>query len=290
MKYLTDVILREEYNALDKVIFTKKGIKLAEHALNLGPQVNIKKFLELYKMHEDLAVMREHLKNDDEVDGSDSIVELMRFSLKDYDNRTIEIGKPNYEKLISKLEQHKGLDFTVNYKYWFFEPLDIQKWKMHKPKSGERLLLYALDFENYKDNKPKAEENQKKAIRECTHELGVFVADKPKKYMKWAHRTYKINAKGGMHARPSAQLITIANKYTGDVWLRTDSNEFIGKSIMSLLMNGVTSDKNLTILYRPEEEDKRKDIAKIKAEAEPFYGDLEAIEIEKGKPLFTKIR
>jgi phosphocarrier protein HPr len=280
MKHFTDVVLKKELKALDKIIFTDKGIRLAEHALNMGPKINRMKYL--YGLHEKIAVAQEHLKSNEDITANSSLEEIIKFSLMSYDNRTIEIktGSMNsYEKMIKNIENKKGMDFVVNYKYWFFEPLDMLMWEKHMPKHGERLLFYASDYKNIKKNPQKAHENQREAINEATMEIGAYVADKPKKYMKWAHRTYKINAKEGMHARPSSQIITIANKYKGDVWLRTESSEFIGKSIMMLLTQGITSDKELTILYKPKEE------------AEEFYKEMENISDGKEENyLLTRVR
>lgn len=292
MKYLTDVILEQELKALGKIVLTEKGIKLAEHALNFGPDHNAKKYLNqfvgLFKMHEKLAVMKEHLKSHDDINIKNKIAtELIEFALREYDNRTIEIETEkgdSYERVADKLSKHKGMDFVVNYKYWSFEPLDISNWNIHKLEYGERLVFYALDYDNIRKNKIKeAEENQKIAMREIAHEIGRFAHDKPKKYMKWAKRRYNINDKEGLHMRPAAAVVSTANKYDGDIWIRTDNMEVNAKSIINVFLLKAKSDKEFTILYKPQEK------------AEQFYNDLELInyhdkETKEEKPLFARVR
>lgn len=279
MEYLIK-ILEEEYNALDNVKFTKNGIQLSEHALNYGPKINSGKytFMEMLKMHKHMEATIRHLRKNAGAKGAKFIDNIVGYALEDYDNRTIQIVKPDYKELISKLGQHKGIDFVASYKYCLFEPLNIKDWKAHRPKHEDRLLLYALDTENYKDNRSKAEENQKNAIRAAAHELGVFVADKPKKYMKWAHRTYKLNSKEGLHMRPASEVLNVAKKYDGEVWIRTERNEIIGQSIRCLIELEVTSDKELTILYKPKDE------------SEQFYRDLESIRLIEGNTLLTRLK
>jgi len=40
----------------------------------------------------------------------------------------------------------------------------------------------------------------------------------------------------GMHARPAALFVKIASRHRSDVWVRKDSEEVNGKSIMGLMM------------------------------------------------------
>ena len=80
-----------------------------------------------------------------------------------------------------------------------------------------------------------------------------------------------------MHARPAGSIVRLAMKYSGDSWIRTDAREASAKSIMSVLTLAATSDKTLTILYKP------------KSEAKKFYKELGAVQYD-GKPLLTRKR
>jgi phosphocarrier protein HPr len=40
----------------------------------------------------------------------------------------------------------------------------------------------------------------------------------------------------GMHARPAAKFVKLANRFTCEVWVEKDDEEINGKSIMGLMM------------------------------------------------------
>ena len=42
--------------------------------------------------------------------------------------------------------------------------------------------------------------------------------------------------KYGLHARPAAELVKLANRFRCDVWIRKDDVEVSGKSIMGVMM------------------------------------------------------
>ncbi|HEX2204580.1 MAG TPA: HPr family phosphocarrier protein [Longimicrobium sp.] len=42
--------------------------------------------------------------------------------------------------------------------------------------------------------------------------------------------------KYGLHARPAAELVKLANRFASDVWIRKDDVEVSGKSIMGVMM------------------------------------------------------
>jgi phosphocarrier protein HPr len=42
--------------------------------------------------------------------------------------------------------------------------------------------------------------------------------------------------KYGLHARPAAELVKLANRFGADVWIRKDDVEVSGKSIMGVMM------------------------------------------------------
>ena len=48
--------------------------------------------------------------------------------------------------------------------------------------------------------------------------------------------TLTVSNKMGIHARPAAMIVRIANRYTGDVWVEKDGEKVNGKSIMGLMM------------------------------------------------------
>lgn len=42
--------------------------------------------------------------------------------------------------------------------------------------------------------------------------------------------------KYGLHARPAAEFVKLANRFRADVWIRKDEVEVSGKSIMGVMM------------------------------------------------------
>jgi phosphocarrier protein HPr len=46
----------------------------------------------------------------------------------------------------------------------------------------------------------------------------------------------QITNKYGLHARPAAELVKLANRFASDVWIRKDDVEVSGKSIMGVMM------------------------------------------------------
>ena len=51
----------------------------------------------------------------------------------------------------------------------------------------------------------------------------------------------------GVHARPAAMIVRIANKYEGEVWLEKDGERVNGKSIMGIMMLAAAKGTKLTI-------------------------------------------
>ncbi len=45
-----------------------------------------------------------------------------------------------------------------------------------------------------------------------------------------------VGNKMGIHARPAAMIVRIANRFEGDVWVEKDGEKVNGKSIMGLMM------------------------------------------------------
>jgi phosphocarrier protein HPr len=42
--------------------------------------------------------------------------------------------------------------------------------------------------------------------------------------------------KYGLHARPAAEFVKLANKFASEVWVKKDETEVSGKSIMGVMM------------------------------------------------------
>lgn len=56
-----------------------------------------------------------------------------------------------------------------------------------------------------------------------------------------------VKNKQGLHARPAALFVQIANKYDARITLRRGSEEVNGKSIMGILMLGAEKGSTITV-------------------------------------------
>jgi phosphocarrier protein len=59
-----------------------------------------------------------------------------------------------------------------------------------------------------------------------------------------------VQNKMGIHARPAAMIVRIANTYGGEVWVEKDGEQVNGKSIMGLMM--LAAGKGSKLTFRAE--------------------------------------
>lgn len=81
--------------------------------------------------------------------------------------------------------------------------------------------------------------------------------------MSKVEKTVVVKSKHGLHARPAAVFVQIANKYKSAISVRKGNDEVSGKSIMGMLMLG--ADCGSEILMSVEGDD-----------AELMFSELEA--------------
>jgi phosphocarrier protein len=60
-------------------------------------------------------------------------------------------------------------------------------------------------------------------------------------------RTVEIANRHGLHARPAAEFVKLANRFSADVWVRKDDLEVNGKSIMGMMMLAAEHGSRITI-------------------------------------------
>jgi phosphocarrier protein len=72
-----------------------------------------------------------------------------------------------------------------------------------------------------------------------------------------------VQNKMGIHARPAAMFVRIANTFSGEVWVEKDGEQVNGKSIMGLMM--LAAGKGSKLVVRAEG---------TAAEAERMLGEL----------------
>lgn len=66
--------------------------------------------------------------------------------------------------------------------------------------------------------------------------------------MKRVERKIKVNNKQGLHARPAAMFVQIANKFDSAIKVQKDSEVVNGKSIMGILMLAAEKDSEIIII------------------------------------------
>jgi len=59
--------------------------------------------------------------------------------------------------------------------------------------------------------------------------------------------TLHIRNKYGLHARPAAEFVKLANQFQADVWVRKQELEVNGKSIMGMMMLAAECGAEITI-------------------------------------------
>jgi len=60
-------------------------------------------------------------------------------------------------------------------------------------------------------------------------------------------RTIQIQNRYGLHARPAAEFVKLANRFQCDVWVRKDDLEVNAKSIMGVMMLAAEYGSEITI-------------------------------------------
>lgn len=80
------------------------------------------------------------------------------------------------------------------------------------------------------------------------------------------HKELVVQNKMGIHARPAAMIVRIANTYSGEVWVEKDDEQVNGKSIMGLMMLAAGKGSKLTVRAEGDA-----------GAAETMLGELEAL-------------
>ena len=70
-----------------------------------------------------------------------------------------------------------------------------------------------------------------------------------------------VKNKSGLHARPAALFVQVANKFTSRITVKRDDEEVNGKSIMGILMLG--AEKNSVIIIEADGEDAQIALAEL---------------------------
>jgi len=74
-----------------------------------------------------------------------------------------------------------------------------------------------------------------------------------------------VQNKMGIHARPAAMIVRIANTYGGEVWVEKDGEQVNGKSIMGLMMLAAGKGSKLVVSAEGAVEDGERMLAELVA-------------------------
>jgi len=84
-------------------------------------------------------------------------------------------------------------------------------------------------------------------------------------------RTVQILNKNGLHARPAAEIVKIAAKYSSEITLARDGTEVNGKSIMGVMM--LAAEYGSQLLLRADGTDAEDAVSAIAKLIESKFGE-----------------
>lgn len=75
----------------------------------------------------------------------------------------------------------------------------------------------------------------------------------------------------GLHARPAAEFVKLANRFGADVWIRKDETEVSGKSIMGVMM--LAAECGSTVHIRAAGDDAREAVDALVGLVQARFGE-----------------
>lgn len=86
-----------------------------------------------------------------------------------------------------------------------------------------------------------------------------------------SEQTIQIKNKFGLHARPAAEFVKVANRFQSEVWVRKQDLEVNGKSIMGMMMLAAECGAEITI--RANGDDAREAVGELVALVNSRFGE-----------------
>lgn len=75
----------------------------------------------------------------------------------------------------------------------------------------------------------------------------------------------------GLHARPAAEFVKLASRFSSEIWVRKDDVEVSGKSIMGVMM--LAAEHGSAIVIRATGEDRDRAIEALEALVSNGFGE-----------------
>ena len=88
---------------------------------------------------------------------------------------------------------------------------------------------------------------------------------------KHLERTLTIPNRFGLHARPAAEFVKLANRFRAELWVKKDDLEVNGKSIMGVMMLAAECGSQITI--RAEGEDAQQALSELSELVHRGFGE-----------------
>ena len=77
--------------------------------------------------------------------------------------------------------------------------------------------------------------------------------------------------KFGLHARPAAEFVKLANRFSSEIWVRKDDVEVSGKSIMGVMM--LAAEHGSTIVIRAAGDDSNDALSALESLVSSRFGE-----------------
>jgi len=84
-------------------------------------------------------------------------------------------------------------------------------------------------------------------------------------------RLVRIENRLGLHARPAAEFVKLANRFSSDVFVARDALEVNGKSIMGMMM--LAAEQGVELVIRADGEDAAEAVAALVTLVEGGFGE-----------------
>jgi phosphocarrier protein len=160
----------------------------------------------------------------------------------------IEIKNAQFERAENLVRHYNNLSCQTYFKNssgeFIFNAKHLKPWK--KLGISERCIVevYAHDLRG----NPKRAENL--VVKNMLRLLGEENSEKDQ-YAHYVHREVEILGSHGLHARPSARLVKLANQYAGEVFVKNCDQYIDAKNIMGLMTSEIQSGTTINIIYEP---------------------------------------
>jgi len=168
---------------------------------------------------------------------------------KYHSHARIAIKNAQFERAENLVKHYKNLSCQAYFKNFsaefIFNAKHLKPWKKLGISEGDILDIYAHDIGG----------NEKRAKNLVVENMLRLLGDESSEenpYAHYVHREVEVLGSHGLHARPSARLVKLANQYPGEVFIKNNNTYLNAKYIMGLMMSEIKSGTAIKIAYEPD--------------------------------------